>query len=271
LTILEQILATKQVEVEGLRGRARELEAQAVAAPAPRPFEAALRAGRDVSVIAEFKRRSPSAGVIREGAEPAEVARGYARAGAAALSILTDSEYFGGSLADLISARAEVTLPVLRKDFVVDPLQVLEARAAGADAVLLIVRILSVMQLASLHTLVRDLEMSALVEVHDGQELDRALRVDAKIIGVNNRDLATLETSLDVCIGLARRMPPDRLLVAESGIRTPEDVDRLAAAGVQAILVGESFMRSPDVRAAAAALIGRPRSASVSRRTASTT
>jgi indole-3-glycerol phosphate synthase len=270
LTILEQIVATKQVEISALRSRDREIEAQAVAASPARPFEAALKAGGEVAVIAEFKRRSPSGGPIREGADPAAIARSYERAGAAALSILTDREYFGGSLDDMIAARAAVSIPVLRKDFIVDPLQILEARAAGADAVLLIVRILTVMQLASLHAMVRGLGMTALVEVHNGQELDRALRVDARVIGVNNRDLATLETSLDVSLGLARRLPPDRLLVAESGIRTAADVDRLAAAGVQAILVGESFLRAPDVEAAAAALIGRPRSASVSRRAAPT-
>ncbi len=270
MTILEQIVATKQVEVAALKPRARELQAQAVAAPAPRSFEAALRAGGNISVIAEFKRRSPSGGAIREGADPAEIARSYEQAGAAALSVLTDAEYFGGSLDDLTAAHTAVSIPVLRKDFIVDPLQIFEARAAGADAVLLIVRILTVMQLASLHGMVQGLGMTALVEVHNGQELDRALRVDARVIGVNNRDLATLETNLDVSVGMAKRLPPGHLLVAESGIRTAADVDRLAAAGVQAILVGESFMRSPDVGAAAAALIGRPRSASVSRRTSPT-
>lgn len=270
MSILEQIVATKQVEVAALRGRARELEAQAIAAPAARPFEAALRAGASVSVIAEFKRRSPSAGVLREGAEPTDIARSYERAGVAALSVLTDSEYFGGTLADLTAARAAVAIPVLRKDFVVDPLQIIEARAAGADAVLLIVRILSVMQLASLQGLVRDLGMASLVEVHNAQELDRALRADARIIGVNNRDLVTFKTDLDVVVKLARQLPADRLLVAESGIRTAADVDRLGQSGVQAILVGESFMRAPDIEAAAAALVGRPRSAMSQRRPAPT-
>lgn len=271
MSILEQIVATKQVEVAALRVRARELEVRAVAAPAARAFEMALRAGPSVAVIAEFKRRSPSAGVLRDGVGSADIAHSYARAGASALSVLTDTEYFGGTLADLTSARAAVSIPVLRKDFIVDPLQVLEARAAGADAVLLIVRILSVMQLAALHAFVLSLGMAAVVEVHDSQELDRALRAEARIIGVNNRDLATFKTDLNVVVRLARQLPADRLLVAESGIRTAEDVDRLAQSGVQAVLVGEAFMRAPDVEAAASALVGRPRSASVSRRPAPAT
>ncbi len=254
-------MESKRREVETLVRRRAELRAAAASAPPARPFEGALRAGAAVALIAEIKRRSPSAGPIRPDLTVAEVARAYERAGASALSVLTDAEYFGGALADLEAARASVALPALRKDFVIDELQLWEARAAGADAVLLIVRILEDERLVDLHAQAAQLGMGVLVEVHDARELERALAAGAAIVGVNNRDLATFRTELAVVLGLAPAVPAGRLLVAESGIRVAADVDRLAAAGVDAILVGESLMRAGDVAAAAGALAGRPRRA----------
>ena len=258
-SILERIVASKRAEVAALGARRAELRARALAAAPPRPFAGALGAGANVALIAEIKRRSPSAGPIRPDLSVVEVARAYEAAGAGGLSVLTDREYFGGTLADLEAARAAVSLPALRKDFVVDELQLWEARAAGADAVLLIVRILDDARLRDFYQQASGLAMGVLVEVHDGRELERALAAGVAIVGVNNRDLATFSTELDVVLELAPRVPADKLLVAESGIRTPADVDRLAAAGVDAILVGESLMRSADVGAAAAALAARPR------------
>ncbi len=259
MSILDGIVESKRAEVRLLAPRRAALRASAESAAPARPFEAALRSGAGVALIAEIKRRSPSAGPIRQDLTVAEVARAYAGAGAAALSVLTDQDYFGGTLADLEQARLAVGLPVLRKDFVIDELQVLEARAAGADAILLIVRILEDSQLRDLQAAARGLGMGVLVEVHDGPELARALAADSQVIGVNNRDLASFRTDLEVVLGLAGRVPADRVLVAESGIRTVEDVARLAAAGVDASLVGASLMRSADVSASSAALAGRPR------------
>lgn len=252
-------MATKRDEVAALLPSRAQLRAQAQVAAPPRPFAGALRQGAHVALIAEIKRRSPSAGAIRPELTVAEVARAYETAGASALSVLTDAEYFGGALTDLVAARAAVGLPALRKDFVVDELQLWEARAAGADAVLLIVRILDDAQLLDLYQQASGLGMGVLVEVHDGAELERALAAGAQVVGVNNRDLASFRTELEVVLGLAPAVPAGRVLVAESGIRTATDVDRLAAAGVDAILVGESLMRSDDVGAAAAALAQRPR------------
>lgn len=258
-SILDRIVETKRAEVAEIAPRRADFRARAADAPPPRGFAAALRRDGEVRLLAEVKRRSPSAGEIRPGADPAEVARAYADGGAAALSVLTDRDYFGGSLDALRAVRAAVPLPVLRKDFVVDPLQLWEARAAGADAVLLILRILSDAQLAELGGLAAELGMDALVEAHDAAELDRALAAGFALVGINNRDLATFTTDLDLSVRLAPRVPAGVTYVAESGIRTADDVDRLGAAGVDAILVGESLMRQPDVRAAAAALAGRPK------------
>ena len=260
-SILERIVESKRAEVAALAAHGAELRAAAESAAPPRAFEAALRAAVGVALIAEIKRRSPSTGTIQPELTVAEVARAYERAGASALSVLTDADYFGGALADLAAARAAVPLPVLRKDFVLDALQLWEARAAGADAVLLIVRILDDARLRALLAQATGLGMGVLVEVHDAPELERALAAGAAIVGVNNRDLATFRTALDVVLGLAPRVPAGRVLVAESGIRTTADVDRLAQAGVDAILVGESLMRAGDVAAAAGALAARPRSA----------
>jgi indole-3-glycerol phosphate synthase len=256
---LAQIVAAKALEVERLRRRQAELRSAAEAAGPARAFADALRAASEVRLLAEIKRRSPAAGAIREGADPVEVARSYAGGGAAALSVLTDEEYFGGSLESLSRVRSAVGLPLLRKDFMVDPLQLWEARAAGADAVLLIVRILDQARLGELYALATELGMDVLVEVHDAAELERATRLGAGLIGINNRDLSTFRTDLELSLRLAPQVDARVTVVAESGIRTAEDVRRLGAAGVDAILVGESLMRQPDLRAAAAALSGHPR------------
>lgn len=257
--ILDRIVATKREELRGLAGRAPELRSRAVDAPPPRGFATALRRPGEVRLLAEVKRRSPSAGEIRPGADPAEVARAYQQGGAAAVSVLTDREYFGGDLDALRGVASAVALPVIRKDFVIDPLQVWEARGAGADAVLLIVRILDDELLRELHAQIRELGMDALVEAHNADEVERALAAGATLLGVNNRDLDTFVTDLDLSARLARAVPAGVTLVAESGIRSAADVDRLGAAGVDAILVGESLMRQEDLRAAAAALAGRPK------------
>jgi indole-3-glycerol phosphate synthase len=258
-SILDRIVQTKRDEVRAASHRLAEFRDMTRQADAPRGFAAALRRPAEVRLLAEVKRRSPSAGDIRPGADPAEVARAYVQGGAAALSVLTDREYFGGDLAFLRAVREAVPVPVIRKDFLIDPVQVWEARAAGADAVLLIVRILDQPLLTDLHGLARDLGMDALVEAHTEAELGRALDAGATLVGVNNRDLDTFVTDLDLSLRLAPRVPPRITYVAESGIRTAEDVDRLGEAGVDAILVGESLMRQADLRGAAAALAGRPR------------
>ena len=258
-SVLDRIVRSKRGEIGRLDPWASALRKQAESASEPRDFAAALRGGSEVSVIAEVKRKSPSAGWISEGLHAAGQASMYAHGGAAAVSVLTDEEYFGGSREDLESARGAVDVPVLRKDFVLDPVQVYEARAMGADAVLLIVRILEDEALADLLALARELGMAALVEAHDGSELERARAVGAEVIGINSRDLSTFETDLSVAEGLASEVPEGVVLVGESGIHGPEDVDRLGAAGMDAVLVGESLVRASDPMEAVAALVGRPR------------
>jgi len=257
--ILADIVRTKTAELAELRSRAKAVERAAADARSSRDFGAALAAGDHVALIAECKRRSPGAGAIRPDLDPSALTSGYARAGAAALSVLTDRDYFGGSLADLAAAKAATALPVLRKDFTLDPLHVIEARAAGADAVLLIVRILSDRMLAALQAEAEALGMAVLVEVHDRDELVRALGIDAQIIGVNNRDLATFKTDLGTTVELLDDIPDDVLVVSESGIRGREDVVRLGEAGVDAILVGETLLRAPDPEDAVRALAAVPR------------
>lgn len=252
--ILATIVGTKRLELAQLRARAAELEAAAAAASPPRGFRTALAAPDRVALIAECKRRSPGAGAIRADLDPADLTRAYERAGAAALSVLTDSEYFGGSAGDLESARAVTSLPVLRKDFTIDPLHVLEARAMGADAVLLIVRILTDRDLADLHAQASQLGMSVLVEVHDRVELERAVAIGADLIGINNRDLSTFGTDLETTLELIDAVPDGVLVVSESGIRVPEDVVRLGEAGVDAILVGEALLKATDPEEAARAM-----------------
>jgi indole-3-glycerol phosphate synthase len=256
---LSRIVAVKEREVAGLAGSVNRYREEAESASPPRPFGEALRVSSEVRLLAEIKRRSPSAGAIREGADPVEIARAYADGGAAALSVLTDAEFFGGELAALARVRDAVQLPLLRKDFILAPVQVWESRAAGADAILLIVRILDDARLADLHALATELGMAVLVEIHDPRELERALRIGAAVVGMNNRDLSTFRTDLSLSVELAPDVDPDVTLVAESGIRTADDVVRLGRAGVDAILVGESLMRQSDVRTATERLCGHPR------------
>ena len=243
--ILDEILAHKRAEVAA-RKRARP-QAGLAFRDTPRDFAAALRAP-GLSIIAEIKRRSPSGGELRPGAtiQAADLARTYAEAGAAALSVLTDNRYFGGEDDDLLGARAACELPVLRKDFVVDEYQVYEARALGADAVLLIVRALPAAELARFIGLASDLGMAALVETHSGDEVRVALEAGARVIGVNNRDLDTLVTDPSLALLLRDLVPPDRVFVAESGVSEPEQLDALAAAAVDAVLIGESLLRAAD-------------------------
>jgi indole-3-glycerol phosphate synthase len=257
--ILAEIVARKRREVAVAREGVplAVLEAGLPAAPPVRDFFAAVSAGPPITLIAEFKRRSPSAGEIRPGATVAEVVTAYATAGAAAVSVLTDHAGFGGSLADLEAARKAVRLPVLRKEFVIDFYQVVEARAHGADAVLLIAECLDDCHLRSLYRAIIDLGMTPLVELHDEENLARVLDLGATLVGVNNRDLKTMTTDLGHVLRIRERVPDDVVLVAESGIKTRADVERLEAAGIQAMLVGESLLKQPDPGAAAAVLLGR--------------
>ena len=259
--ILDQIVAVKWQEVAAARARVGEsaLRDQAAAQSAPRGFAAALRAkvaAGQPAVIAEIKKASPSKGVIREHFVPADIAASYARHGAACLSVLTDEQFFQGHADYLRQARAACPLPALRKDFMVDPYQVLEARAMGADCILLIAACLSDSQMAELEASALELGLDVLVEVHDGDELDRALRLKTPLLGINNRNLKTFEVTLDTTLGLLPRVPADRLLVTESGIGSRADVQRMRAADVQAFLVGETFMRADDPGAALAAVFG---------------
>jgi indole-3-glycerol phosphate synthase len=244
--VLDAILEAKQTEVERLRRSAAALRERAGNRPPGPDFDKALRAGERIRVIAEVKRRSPSAGEIRGGIAAASVARAYVEGGAAAISVLTDAGHFGGSLDDLEAVADCAGVAVLRKDFTLDPLQLWEARGAGASAVLLIARILDDAQLVDLGAAAQELALSALVEVHDEAELERALRAGAGIIGVNNRDLTRFTTDLAVTERLARHVPRGVVLVAESGIGSEADVERVAAAGADAVLVGEALMRASD-------------------------
>jgi indole-3-glycerol phosphate synthase len=259
--ILERIVETKRQEVEGLEDRLPELRAAVERADPPRDFFGALSGGESVAVIAEIKRRSPGAGPIRPDLDPLQLAPMYERGGASALSVLTDRDYFGGSVDDLITARGLVSVPVLRKDFIIDESQIYEARAAGADAILLIARILDDTRLRSLRLLAEELGMTALVEAHDDEEVDRAVASGAALLGVNNRNLKTFETRLDVTLGLLERIPPDVVMVSESGIRTREDVRMLGERGVHAVLVGESLLRQDDPGEGVSALAGELRRA----------
>ena len=257
--ILDKIVAVKREEVPAARALRSEatLRELAAAQSAPRGFAAALRAKLAAglpAVIAEVKKASPSKGVIREHFVPAEIAASYAGHGAACLSVLTDVQFFQGHADYLRQARAACALPVLRKDFMVDPYQVIESRAIGADCILLIAACLSDGQMAELEACAIGLGLDVLVEVHDGEELDRALRLKTPLLGINNRNLRSFEVSLDATLDLLPRVPPDRLLVTESGIASRADVQRMRAAGVHAFLVGEAFMRADDPGAALAAL-----------------
>jgi indole-3-glycerol phosphate synthase len=249
--ILDRILGVKRAEVAAA-ARLKPLEAvrsEAQAAPAPRDFGAALRAkiesGRP-GVIAEIKKASPSKGVLREDFHPAEIAASYARHGATCLSVLTDVQFFQGRPEYLLQARIASGLPVLRKDFLTEPYQIYEARVMGADCVLLIVAALDLAQMQDLEAISEALGMAVLVEVHDAGELDLALALRTPLLGINNRDLRTFETRLEITLGLLDRIPDDRLVITESGISTARDVALMRQNGVHAFLVGEAFMRSPD-------------------------
>jgi indole-3-glycerol phosphate synthase len=244
------VAATRERLEERKRTRALgDLDHMLADTPPCLPFAESLsRPG--TSVIAEYKRRSPSAGPIREDATVTDVVRAYERGGAAAVSVLTERDHFGGSLEDLQEARRALDIPILRKDFTVDPYQIYEARVAGADAILLVVGSLSIRELGSLYGVTRELEMDAIVEVHDEEELEAALDVDADIIGINNRDLEDFSLDLQVTYDLLTDVPTGKTVVSESGIHTREDVEELEDAGVDAVLVGEAVMRAPDPEAA---------------------
>ncbi len=253
--VLQRILQRKAEEVAERSARISldDIKAQAAAAPPPRGFAAAIEAkiaAGDPAVIAEVKKASPSKGVIRADFDPAAIARSYETGGAACLSVLTDIDFFQGADDYLRQAREACSLPVLRKDFTIDPWQVYEARALGADCILLIVAALDDACLAALSELALAVGMDVLVEVHDMDELERALQVPAPLLGINNRSLRSFEVSLDTTLSLKHAVPGDRRLVTESGIAAAEDVRRMRAAGVDAFLVGESFMRERDPGAA---------------------
>ncbi len=259
--ILERILAVKREEV-AVAKRSRPLamvRAQAQRAGKPRDFAGALRARIAAglpAVIAEAKKASPSKGVLRPDFDPVAIAKSYALHGAACLSVLTDIQFFMGSPGHLVQARAASSLPVLRKDFILEPYQVYEARAMGADCILLVVAALDDAAMRDLEQAASEFGMSTLVEAHDGEELDRALRLKTPLLGINNRNLRSFETRLETTLSLLERIPSDRLVVTESGIVAPADVKRMREAGVEAFLVGEAFMRAPDPGAELEKLFG---------------
>jgi len=263
--ILNKILAVKADEVAAARKQRdlyslrREVESDLDARASIRGFEQSLRnkiAAGHAGIIAEVKKASPSKGVLRPDFQPAAIAQSYTEHGAACLSVLTDVQFFQGSVDYLRQARAACSLPVIRKDFIVDPYQVYEARAMGADAILLIVSALDHGLMAELEACALELGMDVLVEVHDGEELTAALKLKTPLVGVNNRNLRTFEVTLDTTLGLLERIPQDRLVVTESGIMGPGDVKRMRDADVHAFLVGEAFMRAPEPGVELARLFG---------------
>ena len=256
--ILQQIMVHKRAEVAAAKSRVSvaELQLQIGKAPPVRDFVAALRRKHPMGLIAEVKRASPSAGLIRADFSATEIARTYAHNGAACLSVLTDEKYFQGHLDYLRQIRATVDVPLLRKDFILDEYQILEARAAGADCVLLIAECLDDARLADLYQTAVGLGMQALVELHDAVNLDRVLRLDPQLVGVNNRDLKVMKTNLQHCIDLRSRVPDAVLFVGESGIHSRANVEQLIAGNVHAMLVGETLMKSPDIGAKVRELLG---------------
>jgi indole-3-glycerol phosphate synthase len=255
--VLARILARTR---ERVREKSRDLPLERILSASPTPgarraFADAISRPSEVNIIAEFKRRSPSRGTIREDLHAVRVAQAYEIAGAAALSILTEETFFGGSLDDLQQARAATLLSVLRKDFIVDSYQIYEAAMAGADAVLLIVKALSEAELKALHRTALEAGLEALVEVHDGDDLRRALELDARLIGVNNRDLNTMDVDLDTALRIGPLIPDDVVAVAESGIASGSDITRLRGVGFDAFLVGDHIMRAPDPGSALESLI----------------
>ena len=259
--ILDKIVAVKRQEVAAARKRMslETIRADAESRVLTRDFVGALKAkiaAGKPAVIAEIKKASPSKGVLRADFIPADIAQSYAEYGAACLSVLTDVQFFQGEVDYLKQARASCQLPVLRKDFMVDPYQIYESRSMGADCILLIAACLDDAQMNDLEAIARSLDMAVLVEVHDGAELERALKLKTPLIGINNRNLKTFEVSLDTTLALRASVPADRLLITESGILSRDDVLRMGAAGVNAFLVGEAFMRAPEPGEALAALFG---------------
>ena len=259
--ILEKIVTAKHQEVAAAKRRMplEAMRADAESRVLTRDFVGALRAkiaAGKPAVIAEVKKASPSKGVIRADFIPADIAQSYAEHGAACLSVLTDAQFFQGQIDDLKQARASCQLPVLRKDFIVDAYQIYESRAKGADAVLLIAACLADAQMKEFEAIAHSLDMAVLVEVHDQAELERALLLKTPLLGINNRNLKTFDVSLETTLTLRTQVPPDRILVTESGIHTRDDVLRMGAAGVHAFLVGEAFMRAPEPGEALAALFG---------------
>jgi indole-3-glycerol phosphate synthase len=257
--ILDDIVARKKERLAELAERSdqKKLEKAAVSAPETRDFFAALKHAEKPAVIAEIKRASPSAGQIRPHLEVSEVATSYQGAGAAAISVITEEDFFQGRVEYLEEARRAVSLPILCKDFIIDPRQILTTRAAGADGLLLIAAILPQSTLKELLAMASQLDMACLVEVHDEEELSRVLETEARLIGINNRDLRTFEVSLDTTLRLRPRIPSNRLVVSESGIQTRSDLQSLAAAGVDAVLVGTSLMRAEDPGQKLRELLGR--------------
>ena len=260
--ILQKILAVKREEVAAARATKPDaaLRAEAEAQPPPRDFAGAILekvSRRETAVIAEIKKASPSKGVIRPDFRPGEIARSYAAHGAACLSVLTDRQFFQGAPEYLVEARAACALPVLRKDFIVDPYQMVEARAMGADCILLIVAALDLPAMQRLEALAHEMGMAVLVEAHDAGELDTALQLKTPLIGINNRNLRTFEVSLETTLSQLERIPGDRIVITESGVLTPADVALMRGHGVHAFLVGEAFMRASDPGVELARLFGR--------------
>ena len=257
--ILDDIVARKKERLIEFKSKSiqAELEKAATLASRPRNFTAAIERGGKPAVIAEIKKASPSAGVIRANLEVAEIAARYERAGAAAISVITEEDFFQGKLRYLTEVKTAVSLPILCKDFIIDPIQVVAARAAGADALLLIAAILEQSSLLELLAMARDLSMASLVEVHNQEEMERVLTTDARIIGINNRNLRTFQVSLDTTFTLRPSVPSDRLVVSESGIQKQSDLQSLASAAVDAVLVGTSLMRAEDPGAKLRELLSR--------------
>ena len=260
--VLAQINAHKREEIAALKNRISqsELEALAGAADAPRGFAKALESASasGYGLIAELKKASPSKGLIRPDFDPVSLAQAYEAGGATCLSILTDQKYFQGHNDYLVAAREKVSLPVLRKDFMIDPIQIIEARALGADCVLLIMASLSDAQALELEGVAHDLGMDVLIEVHDESELDRACALSSPLMGINNRNLKTMEISLDVGAAMLPRLPKDRIAVAESGLFNPEDLAYMAGHGARCFLIGESLMRQDDVASATKHILANP-------------
>jgi indole-3-glycerol phosphate synthase len=258
--ILNEIIETKRLEVAAAKQRCSvaDLESRLSDAPPVRDFAAALRsASPAMGLIAEIKKASPSAGLIRPDFDAVAIARTYEQHGARCLSVLTDEQYFQGHLDYLTAVRAAVQIPVLRKDFIIDPYQVLEARLAGADCILLIAECLDNCHLRDLYFYASDLGLDALIEIHEADNLDRVLKLEPSLVGINNRDLKAMQTDLEHTIRLASRIPADCILISESGIKSHADVLRLQQAGARAILVGESLMKQSDIGGAVDSLLGR--------------